>query len=185
MAGPVINVRDLRTSFRVEGQWRTAVNGVSFDVAPNETVAIVGESGSGKSVTALSIMGLIPTANGRVEGEISLRKNNVTIGKGGRIKADVHGQTIHVEGQVKGNLYGEQEIVIRASGEVEGNIVSPRVTLENGSKFRGNIDMEPKPTPAAKTADKGAAGVPASTSSGPQGAKTADAQAQLKPSVSG
>jgi len=73
MAVPVISVRHLRTSFRVEGQWRPAVDDVSFDVAPNETVAIVGESGSGKSVTALSIMRLIPQANGRIEGEISLK----------------------------------------------------------------------------------------------------------------
>jgi cytoskeletal protein CcmA (bactofilin family) len=122
--------------------------------------------------------------HGRVEGEVSLRKNNVTIGKGGRVKADVHGQTIHVEGQVKGNLYGEQEIVIRASGEVEGNIVSPRVTLENGSKFRGNIDMEPKPAPA-KAPEKGAVAAPMGSGSTPQGGKAADAQAQLKPSVSG
>ena len=77
MAQPVISVRDLRTSFRVEGQWRPAVNGVSFDVAPNETVAIVGESGSGKSVTALSIMRLIPQANGRVEGAVFLHDRNL------------------------------------------------------------------------------------------------------------
>jgi peptide/nickel transport system ATP-binding protein len=73
MAEPVISVRRLRTSFRVEGRWRPAVDDVSFDVAPNETVAIVGESGSGKSVTALSIMRLIPQANGRVEGEIRFK----------------------------------------------------------------------------------------------------------------
>jgi len=77
MAKRVISVRHLRTSFRVEGQWRPAVDDVSFDVAANETVAIVGESGSGKSVTALSIMGLIPTANGRVEGEILLHDRNL------------------------------------------------------------------------------------------------------------
>jgi len=77
MADPVISIRNLRTSFRVEGQWRPAVDDVSFDVAPNETVAIVGESGSGKSVTALSVMGLIPTANGRVEGEIRLKGRNL------------------------------------------------------------------------------------------------------------
>jgi len=77
MTEPVISVRNLRTSFRVEGEWRPAVNGVSFDVAPNETVAIVGESGSGKSVTALSIMRLIPQVNGRVEGEILLKGRNL------------------------------------------------------------------------------------------------------------
>lgn len=81
---------------------------------------------------------------GRVEGEIRLTKNSVTVGKNGRVRADIHGKKVHVEGEVRGNLYGDQEIVIRASGRVQGNLVSPRVTLENGSKFKGSIDMEPK-----------------------------------------
>jgi peptide/nickel transport system ATP-binding protein len=70
MSEPLLSVRNLRTSFRVGGQWRSAVDGVSFDVAAGETLAIVGESGSGKSVTALSIMRLISSINGRVEGEV-------------------------------------------------------------------------------------------------------------------
>jgi peptide/nickel transport system ATP-binding protein len=55
-----------------EGQWIPVVRNVSFDVAAKETVAIVGESGSGKSVTALSVMRLIPQENGRIQGSIKL-----------------------------------------------------------------------------------------------------------------
>ncbi len=77
MSEPLLSVRDLRTSFRVNGEWRSAVDGVSFDVAPGETVAIVGESGSGKSVTALSIMRLISAINGRVEGEVRLQGRDI------------------------------------------------------------------------------------------------------------
>ena len=69
---PVLAVRDLTTSFRVDGVWTTVVKGISFAIGPRETVAIVGESGSGKSVTALSIMRLLPAANSRVAGEILL-----------------------------------------------------------------------------------------------------------------
>jgi peptide/nickel transport system ATP-binding protein len=72
MSAPVISVRNLTTSFRVDGIWRPVVKDLSFDIAPRETVAVVGESGSGKSVTALSIMRLVPSANGRVEGSIKL-----------------------------------------------------------------------------------------------------------------
>src|SRR3954463_3618000 len=67
---PLISVRNLTTSFRVDGVWNTVVNALSFDVAPRETLAIVGESGSGKSVTALSIMRLLPAANSRATGQI-------------------------------------------------------------------------------------------------------------------
>ncbi len=69
---PLLAVGDLTVSFRVDGAWRPAVNRLSFDLGANETLAIVGESGSGKSVTALSLMRLVPTANGRVEGRALL-----------------------------------------------------------------------------------------------------------------
>jgi len=57
----LLEVRDLAVDFRLEGaRRRAAVKGVSFDVPERSTVALVGESGSGKSVTALSIVGLLP-----------------------------------------------------------------------------------------------------------------------------
>ena len=71
-APPVLAIRNLTTSFRVEGQWKAVVRDVGFEIGPRETVAVVGESGSGKSVTALSIMRLIPSANGRIAGRIAL-----------------------------------------------------------------------------------------------------------------
>ncbi len=78
---------------------------------------------------------------GRIEGEIKLRKNNVVVGGSGRVKADIYGKTISVEGQVEGNLTGDERVIVRDSGHVEGNIRSPRVTLEDGARFRGSIDM--------------------------------------------
>ncbi len=80
--------------------------------------------------------------HGRLEGTLSLRKNHVLVGRDGKLKGDVYGRSIHVEGEVRGNLYGSQEVILRSSGRVHGNIVSPRVTLENGSRFKGAIDME-------------------------------------------
>ncbi|MFQ5524903.1 MAG: polymer-forming cytoskeletal protein [Thermoanaerobaculia bacterium] len=86
---------------------------------------------------------------GRLEGEVQLKANNVTVGRDGRIRADIYGRSVYVEGEVKGHLFGKQEVVIRASGKVQGDIVSPRVVLENGSNFKGSIDMEPAAAPQA------------------------------------
>jgi peptide/nickel transport system ATP-binding protein len=67
----LLEVRDLSIEFRIDPVTRLqAVKGISFDVPARSTVALVGESGSGKSVTALSIMGLLPKENSRVNGKI-------------------------------------------------------------------------------------------------------------------
>ncbi|MCJ2066280.1 ABC transporter ATP-binding protein [Methylobacterium sp. J-088] len=70
MTDPILSVRDLTVSFRSDGRWRSVVHGVSFDVGPRETVALVGESGSGKSVSALSVLRLLPQDASRIGGSV-------------------------------------------------------------------------------------------------------------------
>jgi len=64
----LLDVRALKTFFQVEGGEFPAVDGISFSIDPGRTLGIVGESGCGKSVTALSIMGLVPRPPGRIAG---------------------------------------------------------------------------------------------------------------------
>lgn len=64
---PLLEIEDLAVSFTNDGKATQAVSSVSFSINANETLAVVGESGSGKSVTALSILGLIRHAGGRID----------------------------------------------------------------------------------------------------------------------
>lgn len=85
---------------------------------------------------------------GRIEGKINLRQNAVTIGAKGRVTAEIHARSIHIEGEVEGNLTAEEQIVLRKSSRVRGDLSAPRVTIEDGARFRGAIDMEAKQRPA-------------------------------------
>jgi peptide/nickel transport system ATP-binding protein len=73
---PLVKVRDLRVSFRIDKHTQfEAVKGISFDVPRNSTVALVGESGSGKSVTSLALMGLLPPENSIIDPRSRLEFN--------------------------------------------------------------------------------------------------------------
>lgn len=79
---------------------------------------------------------------GRIDGTVDLKKHNVTVGPEGRVKANVFGRSVIVEGEVEGDLQGDEQIVLRRTAKVQGNIAAPRVTLEDGATFRGGIDMQ-------------------------------------------
>ncbi len=75
---PILRVNDLKTYFDIEGDVVRAVDGVSFEVEAGKTLGIVGESGCGKSMTAYSILGLIPQPPGRIAGgEIHFEDKNL------------------------------------------------------------------------------------------------------------
>jgi cytoskeletal protein CcmA (bactofilin family) len=81
---------------------------------------------------------------GRVKGTVELKKNSVTIGAKGEVAADIYAHTIVVEGRMEGQLVAAERVVIRKSAQVSGSIVAPRVSLEDGARFNGSIDMDPE-----------------------------------------
>ena len=113
---------------------------------------------------------------GKVDGKIRLESHQVDIGQTGRVNADVSAKIIKIAGQVRGDLTGTEKVIILRSGNVHGNIVAPRMTLEDGAIFKGSIDMDPgEPVvskvvkPAKKAVEKPvekAAGTPKVVASG-------------------
>jgi len=77
MSEAILKIRNLRTSFRIQGNYYAAVDSINLDIFKNEVFAIVGESGSGKSATALTITKLHNTNYTRMEGEVLFEDKNL------------------------------------------------------------------------------------------------------------
>ncbi|HEY3518897.1 MAG TPA: polymer-forming cytoskeletal protein, partial [Gammaproteobacteria bacterium] len=66
------------------------------------------------------------------------------IGPQGKVRADVYAHSIYVDGYLEGDLFGSERVHIRKSAQVKGNVTSPRVSVEDGAKFKGAIEMDPQ-----------------------------------------
>lgn len=96
MSGPLLQIRDLVTSFNTDAGWIRAVDGVSFEIPKGQTVGLVGESGCGKTVTAMSIVDLLPKPAGNVlQGEVNFKGEDLrTVSE--RRRQDLRGNEIGV-----------------------------------------------------------------------------------------
>lgn len=88
---------------------------------------------------------------GNVEGLINLKKNVVTVAASGKVKAAIYGMVIHIEGEVTGDLFGTERVVVHKSGKVTGNITAPRISLEDGARLKGTVSTESTNTEAYST----------------------------------
>ena len=112
------------------------------ETAPHSSPAVIGAS--------ITIRGEVTAAEslvvqGIVEGTLDMREHDLVVGQSGQLVASVAAREIRVEGEVTGDLYGTEKVTVVKNGVVAGNIVSPRVTLEDGAVFKGSIDMAPAP----------------------------------------
>lgn len=171
--------------------------------------ASTASTGSGRATIgpSISIKGDVTGSEdlliqGRVDGSVTLEDHAVGVGGDGRVKADIIGRLITVEGHVEGDLTAQEQIVLRGSAQVKGDIKAPRVVLEDGATFRGLVDMgsggAKKDDAAAKkgdaaarsassssTASSGSSSSPGSTSgNGASEGKGADEKASAKSATS-
>jgi len=80
---------------------------------------------------------------GDVSGTVELRNSALTIGKDGKVKAGVYAKSIAVDGETKGDLYATERVTVHVNARVQGNIISPKVSIEEGAHFKGSIEMDP------------------------------------------
>lgn len=91
------------------------------------------------------------TIEGMVDGKISLKDHNLTIGANGRITAEIHAKTVMIIGQVIGNITADDKVQLAETGSVQGDIRAPRVAIADGARFKGSIDMDRKSPGASGT----------------------------------
>ena len=79
---------------------------------------------------------------GLVQGTITHHNKHLTVGKKGRVKADIHASSVIVLGQLVGDIRSEGMVTLSKGADVVGNIVCGRIIMEEGARFKGHIDME-------------------------------------------
>jgi cytoskeletal protein CcmA (bactofilin family) len=114
------------TSFRAEAEPR-----------PGKGTSVLGPTLTFKGGELSSDEDLI--IEGVVEGKIAHQSHHLTIGKQGRVKANIKARFITVFGSVEGDLHGDEGVHITATAQVIGNVVSPRISLESGARFEGSM----------------------------------------------
>jgi cytoskeletal protein CcmA (bactofilin family) len=82
---------------------------------------------------------------GKVQGKIELPQHTVSVGEPGHVDADIRAKIVSVAGEVHGNLVASEQILIRKTATMLGNLTAPRVGLEDGCRFRGSVEMEARP----------------------------------------
>ncbi len=127
-APPIRREPEMQQQQPPQPQQRSATNGATV----GQSVHIKGELTGKEDLTI----------EGSVEGRISLPDNHLTVGASARIKAEIHAKTVNILGQVHGNIDALDKVDIAPSGSVNGDIRSPRVSIADGARFKGGIDMD-------------------------------------------
>ncbi len=83
---------------------------------------------------------------GTIEGTIAHHKKNLTIGKNGRVTADIHASSVLVEGELNGDIHSDGLVSLAKDATVIGDVYCNRIVMEDGARFNGRIEMA-IPTP--------------------------------------
>lgn len=152
--------------------------------APGASSATVPGAVSGTSSGATAMIGkgisiagdVSADSNLRIEGVIEGRSvqsaHDVEVSESGKVTASISAKVVRVAGEVTGDITGTEKVMIAKSGRVQGNVVAPRVQLEDGALFRGSIDMNPAKSADARPAGGGSSSRPTPVDTGGKGGAT-------------
>jgi len=152
--------------------------------ATTAKVAMIGQgiiiSGDVKADTSMKI-------EGRIEGRSVQCSQDIEIAEAGHVTATIMAKVVKVSGLVSGDIGGSEKVLISRTGRVQGNIIAPRVQLEDGALFRGSIDMNPaepagaeKPAAVKPAASKQTAKAPKQSAAVTSGAARKEPSLNLK-----
>ena len=79
---------------------------------------------------------------GRVQGKITLPSGTLTVAKGASVEADVRVRALVLHGELKGTVRAAEKAVISETAEMNGDVITPRITIANGARFSGGIRMK-------------------------------------------
>jgi len=79
--------------------------------------------------------------DGRVEGNVSLPGNELTIGANAHVEAEIHAKSVQVVGKVSGNVIATERVEVHSTGQVKGDIRAPKLLIQEGAVVNGSIQM--------------------------------------------
>jgi cytoskeletal protein CcmA (bactofilin family) len=79
---------------------------------------------------------------GRIQGKITLPSGTLTVAKGARVEADVRVRALILHGELRGTVRAAEKAVLSETAEMNGDVISPRITIASGARFTGGIRMK-------------------------------------------
>ena len=79
---------------------------------------------------------------GRVQGKISVPSGTLTVAKGAKVEADIRVRSLVLHGELKGTVRAGERAVISETAEMNGDVITPKITIANGARFSGGIRMK-------------------------------------------
>lgn len=165
------------------------------DAGDPEAPAPEGRAGSAAPATigpSITITGDVEgeedlVIQGRIDGSVNLKNQAVTVGRQGRVEADIVGRVVTVEGEVEGDLTADEQVILRSAAHVEGDITAPRVVLEDGANFKGLVDMSNPASGGGRPGGRTSRQASSSTSKqgGGEGGSSSESSSSTSASASG